>query len=88
MQTPMELHNMDSQPLVRTMLQSFTKNFCRLLSKYTSKRPYITNVNDCDKLIPWSSKILANIITFLNKIMRTGNNVPSRAWYGTQPKLT
>lgn len=45
-------------------------------------------MNYCDKLIPWSLKILANFITFLNKIMRAGNNVLSWGRRKTGPKLT
>lgn len=36
MQIPVDLHNMDSQLLVRTMPQNFTEKFCRLFSKYIS----------------------------------------------------
>lgn len=88
MQIPAELHNMDCQLLVRTLPQNFTKKFCMLLSKYISNTLYITNLNNCDKLIPWSLKIIANIIIFLNKIMRAGNNVPSWSWCRTGPNLT
>lgn len=66
----------------------FYKKICMLLSKYISNTLYIINLNNCDKLISWSLKILANIITFLNKIMRAGNNVPSWAWCRTGPNLT